>query len=218
MFATTVIADSGEIEVYRPNEVFDLSIHLTNTTGVVLGAICQVEIRNSSYGVIEELTLNEINGGWYNATYNTSKVGKFFCRQNCTKDTLFVATTCDFVVEGDENIPIAIILTVIFVIGVYFFILVRLITSMEFTEHGLVKLLFYLTAFWVVLLPLNMAVQFNTFNGGPTVVTDNLNLLYTIIVWINYFITIYFMLWFIIQILKKVGRSNNRIMFEDDNT
>lgn len=208
------MADRGEIEIYKPNEVLDLSIHLTNRSGDVNQANCQVEIRNETYDVIAEITLNEIDGGWYNGTYNTSRLGKYFCRQNCTANALFVADTCDFIIEGDKQMPISVILTVMFVIGVYFFVLIRLFTDRQFSEHGMVKLLFYLIAFWVMLLPLNMAVQYNDFNGGPSVVTDHLNLLYTIIVWLNYFITVYFMLWFIVQILKKVGNTKNKIMFD----
>ena len=215
MFLPIVMADSGEIETYKPREILDLSIHLTNISGVVSGAVCKAEIRNQSYDSIAIITLNEINGGWYNGTYNTSRIGKYFCMQNCTQGSLFIAETCDFVIEGDEEMPIAIILTVIFVIGVYFFILIRLITERQFTEHGLIKLLFYLIAFWVLLLPVNMAVQFNDANGGPIVVTEHLELLYQIMVWLNWFIIFYFFLWFIVQILKKIGNTKNKLRFEN---
>ena len=211
-----VFADRGEIEVYRPQEVFDLSVHLTNRTGNVLGATCSVEIRNQSYTVLDTINLNEINGGWYNGTYNRSDVGKFFCTQNCTQGTFFAAETCDFVIEGDKQMPIAVILTDIFVIFVYFFILVRLITEREFTEHGMIKLLFYMTAFWILLIPLNMAIQFNDFEGGPVVVTEHLELLYTIMVYINYFIGIYFFLWVVIQLLKKIGNTGTKLKLSSE--
>ena len=200
-----VMADKGEIEIYRPNEVMDLSIHITNKTGNVLGATCQAEVRNESYDVIHNVTLNDIGGGWYNGTYNQSKTGKYFCRQNCTQGKLFAAETCDFVIAGEENMPVAVILTVIFVIFVYFFLLVGLFTARTFTEHGLVKMLFFMIAFWVLLLPLNMAIQYNDANGGPAAVTDHLTLLYQIMIWLNSFIIVYFFLWFIVQMLKKIG-------------
>lgn len=205
LLTSFAVADKGEIEIYRPNEVFDLSVHLSNRTGEVTGATCQAEIRNESYGVVYNITMNEIGGGWYNATYNQSKVGKYFCRQNCTKGEFYAADTCDFVIEGEEQMPIAVILTVIFVISVYFLILVKLFTARDFTEHGLVKLLFYVTLFWVLLLPLNMAIQYNDTNGGPAAVTDHLTLLYQIMIWLNSFIILYFMLWFIVQMIKKIG-------------
>ncbi len=211
-----VTADKGEIEIYRPNEVFDLSVHLTNKTGNVLGATCSAEIRNESYDILDTISLNEINGGWYNGTYNRSKVGTFFCKQNCSQGKFFSAATCDFVIEGDAQMPIAVILTVIFVIFVYFLILIRLITEREFTEHGLIKLLFYMTAFWILLLPLNMAIQYNDFEGGPVVVTEHLELLYQIMVYINFFIGIYFFLWVVVQLLKKIGNTGTKLKLSSE--
>ena len=202
-----VMADQGEIEIYKPNEIMDLSVHLTNTTGNVLGATCQVEIRNEIYDVIYNVTLNEIEGGWYNATYNQSRIGKYFCRQNCTQGKMFVAETCDFVIRGDEDMPIAVILVVLFVIIIYFFLLINLFTARQFTEHGLIKLLFLMIAFWVLLLPVNMAIQYNDANGGPVAVTTYLELLYQIMIWLNSFIIVYFMLWFIVQMMKKIGEG-----------
>ncbi len=117
-FLPVVIADKGEIEIYKPNEVFDLSIHLSNRTGNVLGANCQAEIRNKSYGVIATITLNEVDGGWYNGTYNTSKVGKYFCRQNCTQGSFFAAETCDFVIGVDDNMALGMLIFIpLFIAG-----------------------------------------------------------------------------------------------------
>ena len=216
MMLPIVVAQGGKIEIYRPNEVFDLSVHLTNRTGNVLGATCSAEIRNTSYDVLDTINLNEINGGWYNGTYNNSKIGKYFCKQICTQGTFFVSDTCDFVIEGDKQMPIAVILTVIFVILVYFFILIRLITEREFTEHGLIKLLFYMIAFWILLLPLNMAIQYNHFEGGPVVVTEHLELLYQIMVYLNWFIMVYFILWLLVQLLKKIGKTSNKLRLSNE--
>ncbi len=200
----TVMADEGDIEIFKPKEVFDLSIHATNKTGDVTGATCNIQIRNESFGQIINENMTDIGGGWYNFTYNTSRLGKYFCRQNCTQGELFIANTCDFIIAGDKQMPISVILTVIFVISVYFLVLIRLFSEREFTEHGMVKLLFHLLAFWILLLPINMAIQYNNFNGGPVVVTEHLELLYQIMVWLNWFIIFYFFLWFIVQILKKL--------------
>ena len=216
MFLPIVMADQGEIEIYKPREVFDLSIHLTNISGNVAGANCQAEIRNESYDVIHNVTLNEINGGWYNGTYNTSKIGKYFCRQNCTQGNLFTAETCDFVIAGENDMPIAVILVVIFVIIVYFFLLISLFAERTFTEHGMIKLLFLMIAFWVLLLPITMAVQYNDANGGPTEVTDLLELLYQIMVWLNSFIIVYFVLWFLVQMLKKIGNTKNKLRLSNE--
>lgn len=216
MFVPMIYADKGLIEIYKPNEVFDLGIHLTNRTGEVLGADCNVQIRNESFGVIQDATMNEIGGGWYNYTYNQSKIGKYFCRQNCTQGTFYVANTCDFIIAGEENMPIAIILAVIFVIIVYFFLLINLFTERTFTEHGLIKLLFFMVAFWILLLPVNMAILYNDFNGGPASVTANLEVLYLIMIWLNWFIMVYFILWFIVQMLRKIGVVKDKIKLSNE--
>ena len=116
-------------------------------------------------------------------------------------------------VEEDTTMPIAIMLTVIFVISIYFFVLIRLFSEREFTQHGLVKLLFYMVAFWILLLPVNMAIQFNDANAGPSVVTDHLELLYLIMIWLNWFITFYFFIWFLVQMIKKIGPDKGREIF-----
>jgi len=117
-----IMADKGEIEIYKPNEVMDLSIHLSNVTGNVEGATCQAEIRNESYGVIHNVTLNEIGGGWYNATYNQSKVGKYFCRQNCTMGKLFAAETCDFIIGVDDNMALGMLVFIPLFIALFLLI------------------------------------------------------------------------------------------------
>lgn len=204
-----VIADGGDIEIYKPKEVIDLSVHVSNVTGNVVGATCQVEVKNSSYGRIFNTTMNEIGGGWYNATYNNSKVGKYFCLQNCTSGSLFVAGTCDFVIQGDATMPIATVLVILFVIAMYI-ILMRFFTLQIFSEHGLVKLLLIMLAFWFLLLPVNVVTRLNEFNGGPASVTSNLDTLFVIMLLVNVFISFYFFLWFIAQIVKKINVSKNK--------
>jgi len=199
-----VTADEGLIEAYRPNEVFDLSVHLTNKTGEVLNANCSLQIRNESLNVVLNDDMNEIGGGWYNYTYNTSKVGKYFCRQNCTQGGSYIAGTCDFVIKGVDNMELGIILVAIFVIIVYLFLMI-FFTLGSFREHGFVKLLLMLLAFWLLLLPVNIARLTNEFNGGSALITSNLNTLYILMVYVNVFVTFYFFLWFIVQLLKKIG-------------
>ncbi len=205
-----VMADKGDIEIYKPREKFDLTVHLTNRSGDVTGANCSIQIRNESYGTIENFEMDERGGGWYNRTHNSSRVGTHYCRYNCTQGNLFVAETCDFAIRGDTGMPIAVVLTVIFVILVYFFLLINLFLTRTFTEHGLIKLLFLMTAFWLMLLPVNIAIQFNDANGGPVAVTDHLSLLYQIMIWLNYFIMIYFFLWLLVQLMKKIGNVKRR--------
>ncbi len=118
-----VMADEGEIETYKPREVMDLSIHLTNKTGNVAGAVCQIEVRNESYGVIFNTTLNEIGGGWYNGTYNQSRVGKYFCRQNCTMGKSFTAGTCDFIIGVEDNMIFGMLIAIPLFIALFLLVI-----------------------------------------------------------------------------------------------
>jgi hypothetical protein len=119
-------ADSGLIEVYEPNEIFDLGIHVHNSTSSVTGADCNIQIRNETFGIILDDQMNEIGGGWYNYTYNTSRTGKYFCRQNCTSGGIYSAETCDFIIEGETMSPEAIqisLLAISFIIAIVLFIM-----------------------------------------------------------------------------------------------
>lgn len=97
-----VSALEGDIPSYDLNELFDLSIHLSDSEGNVIGADCKTEIRYENYSFKDEQTNNEIGAGWYNLTYNSSETGFFYCRHNCTRGTDFTSDTCDF-----EIIPVS---------------------------------------------------------------------------------------------------------------
>jgi len=204
LMSAIVTADKGLIEVYKPNEVFDLGIHLTNSSGDVGKANCSVQVRNESLGVILDDIMNEVGGGWYNYTYNNSNVGKYFCRQNCTKDSLYTAETCDFVIKGDENMNTAIIIAVMSILIIYLALIFFFTKNTTFEEHAILRLLFIVSGFWFLLLPLNIAIQINEFNGGSTIITTNLEILMQIMVWVNVLITFYFMLWFLVKIMQKL--------------
>ena len=208
--AVPVLADQGKIEIYKPKQVFDLSLHLTNESGDVIQADCKLQIRDSAFIVKLDQNMSDKGGGWYNATYNTSSTGSFLCRQNCTQGNFYASNTCDFTIKGDERVPIAISIMMIFVIAVYFLILVRLLTSMEFTEHGMLKILFYVLTFWILLIPVNIAIIYNNDAGGPEGVTTLIELLYQIMVWLNWFISFYFFLWFITKLIKKLNPRGSK--------
>lgn len=203
-----VIADEGDTEIYLPKEVFDLSVHVTNVSGDVIEANCSIQIQNESYNLLVNDVMNEIDGGWYNYSYNNSKTGKYFCRHNCTQGDQYIANVCDFIIEGDETMPIAIIFATICVIVIYFFILIHMFTTRTFNEHGLLKLLFLMISFWIILLPINMAMQYNDFNGGPAAITSNLSMLFRVVLYLNVLITFYWFLWFVVQLLKKMNVMN----------
>lgn len=198
----TVYGEKGEIEVYKPREIFDLSVHLTDSDGEVKAANCSVQIRNETMDILINDNMEEIGNGWYNYTYNTSDVGKYFCRQNCTEDERYIAGTCDFEIQGDETMPIASILVLIFVIIVWL-LLANYFRMEMFSEHGGVKMMLMLLVMWMLLLPLSIATQYGITNGDPTIVTDQMQLFTSILIWINVFVTFYFVVWFIIQLVRK---------------
>lgn len=113
MLMPLALAQEKDIDIYELNEVFDLSIHLSDESGDITGAECQTQIRFINFTVKDEFTNNEIDGGWYNATYNSSQAGTFLCRQNCTKGTDFTSETCDFKIESDDKLIITAIITIL---------------------------------------------------------------------------------------------------------
>lgn len=203
LFGTVVLADEGEIEKYKPSEVFDLGVHVSNVSGDVLGADCRIQIRNSSYNTVVNTDMNEIGGGWYNFTYNTTTRGIHFCRHNCTQGPLFVSETCDFIIEGDDQVSLSAVFVTLFIISIYL-IMLFILQSRMFAEHGGVKIALIVLILWMMLLPLNIVVEFNEFNVGPTTVTTQLELLYRIMIYINYAATFYLFFFVIMEIIKKL--------------
>lgn len=206
LFATIVIADKGQIETYKPREIFDLGIHLSNDTGDVLGALCQIQIRNESYEDILSATLNEIGGGWYNYTYNTSKTGKYFCRQNCTYGTLFAAETCDFIIKGDENMPIAVILTLALIVFVYLWF-IRSLNQDILSQHGLIKSAIFLFVFWFLLIPLNIQIESMGNEGATTSMISMISVVHTVMIYLNLVLTAYFIIYLIVSFARSINEN-----------
>ena len=113
ILANSVLAQQRDVDIFELNEVFDLSIHLSDESGDVTGANCQTQIRYANLTVKDQLTHDEINGGYYNLTYNSSESGTFLCRQNCTKGTDFTSEVCDFKIEDDNVVIITAIITIL---------------------------------------------------------------------------------------------------------
>lgn len=136
----------------------------------------------------------------YLITCNTSTEGGFFGSE--------LEVTRNGGNEELDNRPLAELIMILGVIIIYFVILARLFTERDFTEHGMIKLLFYLTAFWVILIPIQMGVIYNDEHNGPIGITQLFETMHFIIVTLNSFITVYFVLWFIVQMLKKIGAGH----------
>lgn len=198
-----VNAENGNIETYTPNQVIQLSVHLVNTTGEVDGANCSAQIRNSSYDTISTIQLEGRSGGYYNATYTTTRIGNYFCNYNCTFGTSYSSESCDFIIRGDNTMPIAIVLILLFVI-IFYIYMSRFMTMQWFSTNGMLKLIFFLSALWMVLIPINFGVFLSETYIGNSGITATINLVYMIVVWINVFITFYFFLKVLIVIIKRL--------------
>jgi hypothetical protein len=122
LLLSTAIADNGMIETYKPNQNFNLPVHLTNSTGDVLGANCSIEIRQSNYSIILQSIMNEIDGGYYNYSYNLSQMGYYICNQNCTQGTSYTSESCDFKIEGDQMLMAVIVLIPLFIMFFMLFV------------------------------------------------------------------------------------------------
>lgn len=96
--ASAVYAE--DFPTYKVKEAFEIAMHLSNATGDVVGANCNVQIRDTNYTVLDNLVMGDAGGGWYNRTYNVSRAGTYICRLNCTQGTYFAADTCDFIAES----------------------------------------------------------------------------------------------------------------------
>lgn len=113
MLTTPALAQERDVDIFDLNEVFDLSIHLSDETGDITGAECNTEIRDDNFSVIKVIAHNEIDGGWYNATYSSNESGTFPCRHNCTKGTDFTSETCDFKIRTNEKMIITAIIVIL---------------------------------------------------------------------------------------------------------
>jgi len=105
--------------------------------------------------------------------------------------------------EDITNAHFAIIIVVIFVI-IFYLILTGKFALEVFTDHAFLKLLFLITSMWFLLFPLNIALQFAEFREIPASIPGQLELMIQIIIFINVLITFYFIIWFSVEILKKL--------------
>jgi len=219
-----------QAEHLKVNRDVHANIHVFNkSTGLPVtnrsGVSCYFDLYNQTGDhLIETLELEsdgeieweiDISGTNFSSTGTYSFV--VWC--NNSGQGGFVSSGFDVTTSGEDevedNMPLIIIGGILVIIILYFIVLIRMFSERQFTEHGLIKMLFYLVAFWVVLIPLAIMSSFLEHYAGPEDVISLINVLYEMMVYLNYFITIYFILWFIIQMLKKVGNTRNKLKFDN---
>lgn len=208
-----------------------VNIHVFNkTSGIPIGndsgVSCYLDLYNQTGGhLIEILELENTQDIEWEAdisaeNFSTTGTYSYVIWCNTTRIGGFVSAGFDVTSTGEDeiigNMPIATIGGTIIIIILYFIVLVRMFAEREFNEHGIVKMLFYLIAFWAILIPLNILVQFLEHYAGPADVIDSIQLLHLVIVYLNYFITIYFVLWLAVQVLKKTMNHRNKLRLSKD--
>ena len=207
-----VYADDGLIETYRPNEVLNLNLHLSNTTGDVSGASCSTRIMLPNYTTIEIIQMNELSGGMYNATYNTSNIGNYFCVQNCTQGTSYTSETCDFIIGGGNKVG-ALIAIVLILIGVliYYIYMAKTMnfevfddTNIDLGIHNGIKMLLIWGSFWIILIPLNLAMYLTTIYIGSPEIDATLTTFYQFILAANIIISFYILFIIIKRFITKM--------------
>jgi hypothetical protein len=191
--------------------------NLTQGTPVLDGLSCELDLHNSTGHVIfSNLEVPKV-GNHFEETIagsNISHEGYYEWVVLCNTSTEggFVGETFEVTRNGFERVELndlgfGIIASILAIIIIYFVILIRMFTERSFSEHGLVRMLFYLVSFWVILIPINLMSIFNEYYNGPVTVTTMIETLYQIVIWLNYFITIYFILWFVVQMIRKIGEG-----------
>jgi hypothetical protein len=91
------------------------------------------------------------------------------------------------------------------IVAVYYFYycIIRDMTEEMFSVHGGIKIAFMIGFAWMMLFPLNIAMEFNDANTGAADVTTNIAWMYQAFVWANYALTAYLVIYLIVNLLRK---------------
>lgn len=202
--------------VHKPDSRINFHFHVNNiSNGLQLfndSTQCDTYIYNSSGGdivhTIDVPNAGDDRGEWISNISNLA-IGFYEWRTTCNTSSVGGIGSFDFEVtkngfiEDEQNVHFTIIFVVIFVI-IFYLILTSKFAIELFTDHAFIKLLFLLASMWMSLFPLNIALQFAEFLQIPASIPGQLELMIQIIIWINILITFYFVIWFSVEILKKL--------------
>jgi len=214
----------------KQNNDVHLNIHVFNksdglSVGEPQGISCYLDLYNATGNHFIDVLEMDRDGVEFDLDIggeNFSDLGSYSFMVYCNNSNIggFISAGFDVTTTGEDevvdNMPLIIVGSMVLIIALYFVVLIRLFSEREFTEHGLIKMMFHLIAFWAVLIPLNIVVQFLEHYAGPTDVVTSIQNLHEIIVYINYFITIYFVLWLLVQLLKRIGKSTNKLKLSNE--
>ncbi len=149
------------IDTIQLGETHEFSFHVFNLTGggtIIKGITCGFELFNNTGAKQLKLNLSSptkddeydfiVNGN------NFTRLGFYSFLTICNSSTEGGFSSEQFLVTRNGNVQImegdelGIIILISVIIIVYFLVLIRLVTEdKQFTQHGLLKLLFYVIAF-----------------------------------------------------------------------
>jgi len=199
----------------KQNQDFDFRLHLFNVTNgyPIKSATCFFHLYNNSgnhiYTGNTSTTEHDFDFAFMLKGGNFSNVGVYNYIVQCNSSGMGGFVSSNFAVTltgvGQEVSASALptILAVMFIISVYL-ILIRFFALELFMEHGVVKLLLLMMGLWFMMFPIAIVREVNVFVVDSINVVGFLDTMYILMMWINIFITTYFILWFITQIFKKL--------------
>jgi hypothetical protein len=222
-FAADLTLNTPSFEAIRQNEDFNFIVQAFNTTSgnpIINNIGCYFNLYNKSNTLIltlEDNTANNLDYSFNVKGSNFTDLGQYAYTINCnTTDTGgHISNILEVTNSGNKpnanNILLGVVVAWFFVITFYV-VMIRIFKLELFTEHAGVKLFFMVGSFWLLLIPLSITIQFNEYLGGPEGVTAMLNNVMPWVFWFNIFITLYFILWYIISMLRNLqGVRNDKL-------
>ncbi len=199
-----VAASNDAIVSYRPSELINFGFHFANASGDIAGADCNIQIRESNFTILEDSLMNEIGGGWYNFTYNTSQLGNYQCRQNCTSGTgFFESKTCNFIIEGEQEMIFAAIILIPLFIAAFLLIVSWILPKEKFSalKIGLI-LLGFVFIFQSYQYGAMSAAKFYNYTEMVDAIGDN-TFIYGMVFWFILIVFIFSFLWDVFMLFDE---------------
>lgn len=222
---TTVFTGDTGIRVETPTfnyiklgEGIEFPIHTFNVTSGMIMTSEKSDIKCSGYvlfpngsQVYKKEPLSDYEDHWMldlssnNFTILDTYAVSVHCNNSDTGGSIidYVRVTKTGNSIPDTYVPIVLIISSIFII-LFYLILTSKFVIEAFTEHAFIKMLFLITSMWLVLFPLNISKLLAEFKTIPLSIAGQFEIMIQIIIWINVLITFYFIIWFSVEIIKKL--------------
>ena len=218
---------------YIEGQDFKMHFHVHNSTGALVqpntnNLNCSIHIYNlSNSHIIEQVLGKDSNGVDWNIALNTTtfnNAGEYPYVVWCDSDTEKGFHSGQFEITGDgrqyenEVSILAIVLLIITVFAIYFYISMNWDFTLFEVKGGTknrqnaVKALFVWLGLWLIPLLIQITIELTTNVFGSSDILTLLNTLYQVSIWLNYFVSVYFTVFFIYNVAlylagtSKVGK------------